>query len=486
VLPNEWYPSIMMPPEPEKLEELLSGMLDGVLSEDEQRQLDAAMKSDPSIAERLEALTNLRRSLLRGRSVGRLGPDFSKRILQAAKERAEALEAPPAWILPDHPNAVPALESDSALGSDFDEVEETSRATVKWKKNSRPVVAQAMISSYETRSATFRERIVKVWGPSLLAVAALGALFLALPKISPVDPNGAPIAVQENPVLADPDPVQTDPALILPSEKLSPSEISSVASSDPANSKENAVVPEKPNSIAGANRSNGSNGSNSALAETKPMVNDPGANQVARGEATGNDGAADAVIEAPKTWFTLIAEIQQDERAVEDDILNGLLERFEIITSKDLNLDKAQTETLIANKVIGGVQATDASDKTTVYFLKAKGMQIDGFLGAVQAQYKDFPKYRLNLSSDPNVRKLVDQLGIVSDSATDNAAMHRLLFGTGDEQSPATQGVASKEQGPVMDVERRKASKGALGGTGFKQAEDMRSYLLLLVRQPEN
>ena len=60
----------MMPPDPQQLEELLSGMLDGVLSEDEQRQLESAMQSDPSIAVRLEELAELRRSLLRGRSVG--------------------------------------------------------------------------------------------------------------------------------------------------------------------------------------------------------------------------------------------------------------------------------------------------------------------------------------------------------------------------------------------------------------------------------
>lgn len=478
MLPNEWYPSIMMPPEPEKLEELLSGMLDGVLSEDEQRQLDAAMKNDPSIAERLEALTNMRRSLLRGRSVGRLGPDFSKRILQAAKERAESLEAPPAWILPDHPNAVPAIGSESDLGSDFEEIEEASRATVKWKKNSRPVVAQAMLSTYETRSATFRERIVKVWGPSLLAVAALGALILALPRISPVDPNGPPIAVQDNPVFADPDPIQTDPTLILPTEKLPPSEISSIASSEQSNS---VVVPSDSNGAPAETAP-----TETALAETKPMVNEPGVNKVAQGDKPKDENGDTPVVATPKDWFTLIAEIQQDARAVEDDILNGLLERFEIIASKDLNLDKTQTDTLIANKVIGGVQATDGSDKTTVYFLKAKGIQIDGFLGAVQAQYKDFPKYRLNLSTDPNVRKLVDQLGFVSDSATDNAAMHRLVLGMGDGQTPAIQAAASKEQGPVVDLDRRKASKGALGGMGLKQAEDMRSYLLLLVREPEN
>ena len=480
MLPNEWYPSIMMPPEPEKLEELLSGMLDGVLSEDEQRQLDAAMKSDPAIAERLEALTNMRRSLLRGRSVGRLGPDFSKRILQAAKERAETLEAPPAWILPDHPNAVPAPTAGAGLESVFEELKEESRATVKRTKNARPVVAQAMLSTYETRSATLRERIVKVWGPSLLAVVALGALFLALPKISPVDPNGPPLAVQENPVLADPDPVQTDPSGIHPVEKATKDTSSSIASSDQGGPKVVDGISEKPNAVLGTS------GSKDSLAETKPMANATVENKLAQGDKPKDENSGNPVIATPKEWFTLIAEIQPDARAVEDDILNGLLERFEIIASKDLNLDKTQTDTLIASKVIGGVQATDGNEKTTVYFLKAKGMQIDGFLTAIQEQYKDFPTYRLNLSTDTNVRKLVDQLGLVSDSSKGSAAMHRLLLGTGDGQDPTAQGVALKEQGPVMDLDRRKAGKRALGGLGAKNDEDSWSYLLLLVRQPEN
>ena len=63
----------MMPPDPRQIEEWLSGLLDGVLSEQEQRDLDLAMRNDPSIAQRLEELTNLRRALLQGRPVGRLG-----------------------------------------------------------------------------------------------------------------------------------------------------------------------------------------------------------------------------------------------------------------------------------------------------------------------------------------------------------------------------------------------------------------------------
>ncbi len=95
----------MIPPDPHQIEEWLSGMLDGALTEQEQRQLDLAMQNDPSIAESLEQMAELRRSLLRGRSVGRLGPDFSKRVVQAAQRQAAQLDAPPAWVLPGASNA---------------------------------------------------------------------------------------------------------------------------------------------------------------------------------------------------------------------------------------------------------------------------------------------------------------------------------------------------------------------------------------------
>ncbi|MFM8400349.1 MAG: anti-sigma factor family protein, partial [Pirellula sp.] len=108
----------MMPPDPRQIEEWLSGLLDGELSEQEQRDLDSAMRNDPSIAERLEEMTNLRRALLQGRSVGRLGSDFSTKIVQAARNRASEMDAPPAWVLPDAPNAVAPRTQDTLWQED--------------------------------------------------------------------------------------------------------------------------------------------------------------------------------------------------------------------------------------------------------------------------------------------------------------------------------------------------------------------------------
>jgi hypothetical protein len=83
------------------LQELLNGLLDGVLTDDEQRALELAMKSDPSLDAKLSELQAMRRSLLRGRSVGRLGPEFSKKVVSAARQRAESMgDQAPGWMLP--------------------------------------------------------------------------------------------------------------------------------------------------------------------------------------------------------------------------------------------------------------------------------------------------------------------------------------------------------------------------------------------------
>ncbi|MFM2216181.1 MAG: hypothetical protein RL240_499 [Planctomycetota bacterium] len=480
----------MMPPDPQQLEELLSGMLDGVLSEDEQRQLESAMQNDPSIALRLEELAELRRSLLRGRSVGRLGPDFSKRILQAAQERAESLESPPAWILPNHPNAVPAgsesspsIDFNTDFDLEFEAQESSSRSTFKRTRNARPVVAQTMISNYESSSATLRDRVLRFWGPSLLAVVAFGALFFSLPKFAPVDPSASPITVSGNPVESDPDPIQSDPSGVKP---IVPP-ISSMAAT-PAESlpdtpaidvpKEGGIAPIE-GGIASEEKMLNNNTSNIATALI-PGQNGPGNSS----PFTKNNPNAAVVNEE---WFTLVAEVHIDPVADEQQMLNQILEQYELIVASDLNLDRAQIDALVASKIIGSPDAGAATNEASLYFLKAKDKQIDGFLVTLQAQYKDFPYYQLNLTTDKSVKALINQLAMVSDGSTGAPAAHRLTFRDELTKKEVNE-FPSMLEGNGMDLGRRKASKdepamnnGLKNGSG----KDGYSYLILLVRQAQ-
>ena len=81
------------------IDELLSGMLDGVLSDDEVRQLEDAMSADPSVGKRLDELSRLRTGLLSGRSRSRLGAEFAGKVLKLSQERAIGMGSEcPAWL----------------------------------------------------------------------------------------------------------------------------------------------------------------------------------------------------------------------------------------------------------------------------------------------------------------------------------------------------------------------------------------------------
>jgi hypothetical protein len=474
-----------MPPDPQQLEELLSGMLDGVLSEDEQRQLESAMQNDPSIALRLEELAELRRSLLRGRSVGRLGPDFSKRILQAAQERAESLESPPAWILPNHPNAVPAGSESSPsidFNSDFDYEskvhESATHSTFKRTPNARPVVAQTMLSNYESSSATLRDRVLRFWGPSLLAVVAFGALFFSLPKLAPVDPSASPITVSGNPVESDPDPIQSDPSGV---KTIGPS-TSNVASA-PTKTLPQTPAIEVPKEGGLAAEEKMLNNNTSSVA-TSPAPNQDGS---VNPSAFTNAEPKETEAKKEKELFTLVAEVHVDPVADEQQMLNQLLEQYELIVASDLNLDRAQIDALVASKIIGSPDAGAATNEASMYFLKAKDKQIDGFLVTLQSQYKDFPYYQLNLTTDKSVKALINQLAMVSDGSTGAPAAHRLTFRDELTKKEVNE-FPSMLEGNGMDLGRRKASKdepamnnGLKNGSG----KDGYSYLILLVRQAQ-
>jgi anti-sigma factor RsiW len=475
----------MMPPDPQQLEELLSGMLDGVLSEDEQRQLESAMQNDPSIALRLEELAELRRSLLRGRSVGRLGPDFSKRILQAAQERAESLESPPAWILPNHPNAVPAGSESSPsidFNSDFDyesKVHESARhSTFKRTPNARPVVAQTMLSNYESSSATLRDRVLRFWGPSLLAVVAFGALFFSLPKLAPVDPSASPITVSGNPVESDPDPIQSDPSGV---KTIGPS-TSNVASA-PTKTLPQTPAIEVPKEGGLAAEEKMLNNNTSSVA-TSPAPNQDGS---VNPSAFTNAEPKETEAKKEKELFTLVAEVHVDPVADEQQMLNQLLEQYELIVASDLNLDRAQIDALVASKIIGSPDAGAATNEASLYFLKAKDKQIDGFLVTLQSQYKDFPYYQLNLTTDKSVKALINQLAMVSDGSTGAPAAHRLTFRDELTKKEVNE-FPSMLEGNGMDLGRRKASKDEPAmNNGLKNGpgKDGYSYLILLVRQAQ-
>ena len=442
----------MMPPDPQQIEEWLSGMLDGALSEQEQRQLDLAMQNDPSIAESLEQMAELRRSLLRGRSVGRLGPDFSKRVVQAAQRQAAQLDAPPAWVLPGAPNArapegqEPLEDSESQWSESYSKVQRPVPEALDIHPVGRrqKAIVRGLMGSHEEpqrEPETIRGRLVRVWLPSLAVVAALCVLFLALPRSGPTDPSQPELVVSPMPLNVPNDPTS-----------------------------QKSFVPDR--SLAG---SPDTEPAKTQLPATEPTVNGLNAGSkspfVARAPAVQKDkSVADAK-------YILIAEIEVDPLAEQDGMLSQLLEKYEIVFSVDAPLSKIDFDTLVASKVIKNPVLDPAlknDDSTVCYLVKSNPKRLDSFLMDVEKQYVDFPSYRLNLSADPEVFEMMEHLAAVTDAP--NVA--KRLFYQESSDAQAFGSFELENPGVPSDIESRKASK----PRKLTNAMQKDTYLILLVR----
>ncbi len=453
----------MMPPDPRQIEEWLSGMLDGALSEEEQQQLDIAMQNDPSIAERLEELAILRRSLLSGRSVGRLGTAFPNRVVQAARERASQMDAPPAWVLPDAPNAVAPQGQEPLWSEGYSEIDRPVAQSVDIPhgasvRGQKAMVRGIMGSGQEHNSVSVRERLVRVWLPSIAVVAALCALFVALPRSGPVNPNPTP-DVAENPT-ENPTNIPDDG---FPNGAPNNAIVGDVK--EPASdSKPNTSPPEPilPN--------NASNGSIAKVPESNPPMQPK---TLPAGQVPQNGSV-----------FVLVANISVDPDAQQDDMLSDLLNKYEIISSTDATLERTDVDKLVSSQILKPI-ANDPDlkgDELTVYVVKASLERLDAFLQDVQQQYKDFPSYKLNMTADPAVPVLLNQLAGLSDSAQQ---AKRLVF-----KDPQT-GESSPTIGQPKNDTPKEATKEELEmrmnatlriANGKVPGKPQEGFLLLLVR----
>lgn len=436
----------MMPPDPHQIEEWLSGMLDGALTEQEQRQLDLAMQNDPSIAESLEQMAELRRSLLRGRSVGRLGPDFSKRVVQAAQRQAAQLDAPPAWVLPGAPNArapegqEPTEDSEPLWSETYSQVQRPVPEALDIHPVGRrqKAIVRGLMGSHEEpqrEPETIRGRLVRVWLPSLAVVAGLCVLFLALPRSGPTDPSQPETVVSPMPLNVPNDP--TSQEIFVPDRSLA-----QLPGTDPAKTQLPATEP----------TDNGLN----AGSKSPAVVDAPGVQK-------------DKSVAGAK--LILIAEIEVDPQAEQDGMLSQLLEKYEIVFSADVSLSKIDFDTLVASKVIKNPvvdPALKVDGSSVCYLVKSNPKRLDSFLTDVEKQYVDFPSYRLNLSTDPKVYEMMEHLAGVTDSPN----MAKRLF--------YQESFELENRGVPSDIESRKASKPRKLADALSKQED--SYLILLVR----
>ena len=350
------------------IDELLSGMLDGVLSDDEVRQLEDAMSADPSVGKRLDELSRLRTGLLSGRSRSRLGAEFAGKVLKLSQERAIGMGSEcPAWL--------GSRQGESAR-SKF----------VKSKVADQP------------------SKLPWVYGVVLASAAVFALVYASLPgrdaqsnlaesswqesKAAPEDRGG-----YTSSLLAANQPDSGSHETTVPEfSSTKPSIVDSMAQNEPSKT----TVPS-------------SNPTTSNLAiNSRPNYSTTVVNLGPKADLNQNKTKPEFDVPSEKL-FALVIDISIDKVAIENRALESILKSHDVVYAEDLIINAEQLAALEDSQLIGRANAVE-SEKMGVMFIRAPIDKLSLAIEEIIDRYKDFPEFTMGLAYDSSVNLLIKQL----------------------------------------------------------------------------
>ncbi len=433
---------------PTNIDELLSGMLDGALSEREARELSRAMIADPTLQNRLDELSHSRTALLKGRSRGRLGSDFSCKVTELARARAKEMgKDAPEWLR-SKPNE-PVRSSESA------------RPEV-----ARPEVARKVERKFELRPW--------LYACALATAAIFVFVFASVPK---TEPDGQmAVNLDEKLRILESDKSEQD---LIPFKDLLDGSTPSSLPFDPNKSLVQRYIPK----------------------DSAPNVKTVAMPELLPGKTTFLDGQFRADSNpAPKPlnlnlgqvdpssppkefFFTLVLDITVDKVALENRALESIFEKYGIVCADDLVINADQLKALEDSKLVDSTNGAPSelvdstnlatSEKIGVMFLGSTDEKIDRAVTDIIAQYKDFPEFSLSMSSDKSAGLLVKQLSGIKIDDEAIGVVQRLLPPNSKDSAPSF--LTSPRKAGTKRLERF-----SLPSNSSESRE--KSYLLLLIR----
>ncbi len=433
------------------LDELLNGMLDGVLSEADLVDLKQEMAKNPSLNGRLNELTVLRRAVLSGRSTLLLRPDFASSVTLAAKKRASEMGADaPEWLVPP-------------------------RTTEQFQKSLSPRALDSVP--------------LRRWSYAGLALAAsLLFVFLAIPQAKRQGIVNVPDVVPN--VIPDVGAMATSDPEYVPDDQTANQTGSTELASNPGASNPVASNPERSPTESVASRLPVDNSPkldantdgvfgpvvpSSTVANLGQWPND------IRGSRNGNAVAlsqevSDKSVANPKLYFTLVLDVSIDPQAVENRTLERILEKYDIVSTDDLIVNDEQLKHLEESKLVGN--AANFEEKMGVMFLRSTAKKLDLAMVDIINRFEDFPEFAMDVTNDRSALLLVNQLGSirVAEGISDTASRLLLAKAPGRNSPFATSARRSK---PMDNASREKFKGGAVPANPVR---DEISYALLLMR----
>ncbi len=435
-----------------RIDELLSGMLDGMLSEAEYVELDREMAKNPSLEVRLDELTAIRRSLMSGRSTKNLSPDFARSVTIAAMKRADELAARASKRDASEESGIPLEET---FGPKLSvPTADAGRLRVWLSASALSICALVLVFLFASPTP---ERQGIVFVPDLNE-PSLEQPATKVPDIIP-DPAKDVFAQSGSDL-----PVQKDVKV----PAVSGAKVADIAPSVKANRTAEFGTTEKtlkdPNSteaIAGQPRL--------LRSPTQVLVDNPTESPTEKPAAT------------KKLFLLAIMDISLDPQAVENRVLERILEKYGIVYTDDLVLNDMQVETLSNSRWVGNPansKTTEEVERMGVLFLRSTANKLGSAVAEIVQNLADFPECTMSMvDGGESAKLLVDQLSEIQVAESPNGFAGRL-------QIPSARGnpapfIASSSLANPMSKSVRKDYKGPVAYM-LPDHEVMSNYLILL------
>ncbi|MCY2982396.1 MAG: hypothetical protein NTY15_02030 [Planctomycetota bacterium] len=355
---------------PPHIDELLTGLLDGNLSEGELRHLEAAMAADCTLEKQLETLRKMRSNLLIHRPKGRLGADFAKRVTALAEERARADAAHLA------PKAAPKLRLAPWIYTGVASAAVVACIIVAMPSDSnvQPLVAKTNLP-VEIEAATPAE-------------------------IPPVGTLESQLGIAESKVAEGTFRKPNSPVVIKELEQanslagvLPPSPDDKVQK-DEAQKKEVGSVPAQ---LENLDASNVASNSKDNIYNEKSLKNAKtklGPNQLT------------------KNMLTLVVDISLTKSAIDNEVLESILSRHDIAMTEQQILT-AEEITNLEKTSLASKPVDDGSGEIGIIFIRAPGTNVNKAIADILLEENSFPQVGMDIQMDNSLKAFVTELSAI-------------------------------------------------------------------------
>lgn len=428
----------------EILDQLLSGYLDGALSADERSRVEALLRSDPQVAQELEALRQLRASLRELYRAGAkpLGEKFADRVIESAVTQARA----------------------EGLGDDH------------------PVVRLAEQPSTATGSGSSSKRRV---ASVIIALAALIALAVVL--VLPLQQNGddAPLAEGDSRIAAQGDgagdaevaPETTEPEPIETAEQQPEPVLAAGQEQDPGaiiGSLENAAPSSQFADDPSVPR-DGQRPEQPSQGPSSEMIADAGSPTAEPirpdSEEPREEAAPDAP--APRLGAILVLQVRRTDQGRASRAIRAAMRAASIEAAS-----QKQISDQVASMVAESVDAAEDTGGSIVY-LQAPAKQIDQFFLHLVGDRAGIESVAMSLVTDAPVLDMVQSLHAVDPTEVRHETAWQLQATDQRAIGALSQRLADRE---FIPLDETTAAMGITSAAPGSQGADVMSQVLVLIR----